>query len=57
MLAGQRAQVRGFLGDWASIERLTLDGTGTKAAGTDVGAAVGLTAFVHASQLDFADCH
>lgn len=57
VLAGQRAQVRGFLGDWASIERLTLDGTGTKAAGTDVGAAVGLTAFVHASQLDLADCH
>lgn len=54
--AGQRLKVRGFVGEWTSIEEATLDGSGTKPAGTKVGKAVGLDAFVHVSQIDLADC-
>lgn len=57
ILAGQRVKVRGFIGDWTSIEQATLDGKGTKLAGTEVGHAVGLNAFIHVSQIDLNDCH
>lgn len=56
ILAGQRVVVRGFIDSWASIEEATLDGTGTKPAGTKVGHAVGLNAFVNVSQIDLGDC-
>jgi murein DD-endopeptidase MepM/ murein hydrolase activator NlpD len=56
VLAGQRVGVRGFIGDWTRIEEATLDGSGTKRAGTKVGHAVGLDAFINASQLDLNDC-
>lgn len=56
ILRGQRLRVRGFLGDWASLEEATLDGTGSKPAGSKVGRSVGLNAFIHASQLDLGDC-
>jgi murein DD-endopeptidase MepM/ murein hydrolase activator NlpD len=56
ILAGQRVKVRGFIGDWTSIEEATLDGTGTKPAGSKVGHAVGLNAFIHVGQIDLNDC-
>ena len=56
IVAGQRVKVRGFISDWTSIEEATLDGSGSKAAGTKVGHAVGLDAFIHVSQLDLNDC-
>lgn len=56
ILAGQRLKVRGFIGDWTSIGEATLDGKGTKLAGTKVGHAVGLNAFIHVGQMDLSDC-
>ena len=56
ILTGQRVKVRGFIGDWTSIEEATLDGSGSKPAGSKVGHAVGLVAFIHVSQIDLGDC-
>jgi murein DD-endopeptidase MepM/ murein hydrolase activator NlpD len=56
ILAGQRVTVRGFIGDWASLEEAILDGSGSKPALSKVGHAVGLDAFLHVSQVDLGDC-
>ena len=57
ILAGQRVKGRGFVGDWTSIEEATLESAGSRPAGSSVGHAAGLDAFIHVSQIDLADCH